>query len=64
MATFKYVGSNAKSNGKIDIRVGNYEFLDIEPGVDDIIVPDDSQEEKALEFAQDPLDGTFLYIKD
>ena len=62
MATFKYVGENTKENGKVDIRVGSYEFLDCTPDTYEITVTDGSQEEKALENAVD-IDGTYLYIK-
>ena len=63
MAKFKYVGSLIKSNGKVDVKVGNYSFADVTPDLYDIEVPDGSKEEKYLEFAKDAIDGSFLYIK-
>jgi len=63
MATFKYVGTQTKENGKVDIRVGSYSFNDVTPDVFNIVVPDGSREEVSMEQAQDPFDGTFLYIK-
>ncbi|MDB4330499.1 hypothetical protein N9948_02140 [bacterium] len=63
MATFKYVGSNTKDNGKIDLKVGNYSFDDCTPDTFEIVVPDGSQEEKYLEQAKDVFDGTYIYVK-
>lgn len=63
MATFKYVGSRTKNNGKIDIKVGSYIFNDVTPDVFEVVVPDGSVEEKYLEQALDALDGTYLYVK-
>jgi len=63
MATFKYVGSLTKENGKVDVNVGAYNFTDRTPDTFDITVPDSSDEEKFLEQAKDPFDGTYLYVK-
>ena len=63
MATFKYVGSKTKDNGKIDINVGTLSFSDITPDTFSITVDDGSFEETALEQAKDVFDGTYLYIK-
>ena len=63
MATFKYVGSRTKSNGKVDVKVGSYVFQDVTPDVFEIIVPDGSSEEKYLEQAKDAFDSTYLYVK-
>ena len=63
MATFKYVGSLTKPNGKVDLMVGTLEFLDITPDSFEIVVTDGSRNEKYLEHATDPKDGTYLYIK-
>ena len=63
MATFKYVGSNTKENGKVDLKVGSYIFNDVTPDTFEIVVPDGSLEEKYLEQAVDVFDGTYLYIK-
>lgn len=63
MALFKYVGSKTKANGKVDVRVGTYSFEDITPNTYTIEVATDSKEEKALEYAVDPLDHTYMYVK-
>ena len=63
MATFKYVGWFVKDNGKVDVNVGSYSFTDKEPDVFSITVPDDSNEEKSLEYAMDPFDNSYLYVK-
>jgi hypothetical protein len=63
MAVFKYVGSRTKPNGKVDIKVGSFVFVDVTPDTYEITVPDESQEEKYLEQAMDPMDNTYLYVK-
>jgi len=62
MATFKYVGADTKANGKIDLKVGDYQFNDVTPDVFEIVVPDGSKEESYIEHARD-LAGTFIYVK-
>ena len=63
MIRYKYIGKHTKLNGKIDVKVGQYSFLDIEPNAFNIIIPEGSQEEKYLSSAKDPFDGTPLYTK-
>lgn len=63
MSVFKYVGSKTKSNGKIDIKVGDLSFSDVTPNSFEINVADGSKEEKYLEQAKDIFDGTYLYVK-
>lgn len=63
MATFKYVGTFVKDNGKVDINVGSYSFADVTPNTYEITVADGSKEESFLEHAIDPFDNTYMYIK-
>jgi hypothetical protein len=63
MATFKYVGSKTKANGKVDVKVGDYTFTDVTPDSFEITVPDGSREEKSLEQSKDVFDGTYNYVK-
>lgn len=63
MATFKYVGSKTKANGKVDLKVGDMTFTDVTANSFEIVVADGSKEEKYLEQAKDVFDGTYLYVK-
>jgi len=61
MALFKYIGSYAKENGKVDVNVGRYSFLNITPNNFEIEVPDDSTEATWLNVAIDPFEQSYLY---
>ena len=63
MSAFKYIGSFTKENGKVDVIMGATSFLDVTPGVFEIVVSDGSQEEIALLQAKDPFHGALLYSK-
>ena len=63
MSVFKYVGDKVKPDGKVDIKVGRYSFVNITPDNFEIEVADGSAEEIYLDNAVDPFSDVYLYVK-